>query len=114
MVAGGPHAHWDRLDPMEPPLVIAPNCAVLTNTRDTPVEALERAFPMRIRRYGLRRGSGGAGAAPGGEGIVKEWEFLEDVTVSLVTERRSSRPWGLEGGSPGAVGENWLLREGDE
>jgi N-methylhydantoinase B/oxoprolinase/acetone carboxylase alpha subunit len=86
----------------------------MTNTRDTPVEALERAYPMRIRRYSLRRGSGGAGVAPGGEGIVKEWEFLEDVIVSLITERRVSQPWGLAGGEPGALGENWLLPQGDE
>jgi N-methylhydantoinase B/oxoprolinase/acetone carboxylase alpha subunit len=86
----------------------------MTNTRDTPVEALERAYPMRIRRYALRRGSGGAGFSPGGDGIVKEWEFLEDVTVSLITERRVSRPWGLAGGEPGASGENWLLPQADE
>ncbi len=63
----------------------------MTNTRDTPVEALERYYPMRIRRYGLRRGSGGAGAAPGGEGIVKEWEMLEDVTVSRIAENAGRR-----------------------
>jgi N-methylhydantoinase B/oxoprolinase/acetone carboxylase alpha subunit len=86
----------------------------MTNTADTPAEALERTFPMRLGRYSLRRGSGGAGAASGGEGIVKEWEFLEDVTVSLITERRVSRPWGLAGGGDGAPGENWLLPAGDE
>lgn len=86
----------------------------MTNTRDTPVEALERTYPVRVRRYGLRRGSGGAGRYPGGEGIVRELEVLADVTVSLVTERRRSRPWGLEGGSPGAAGENWLLPGGHE
>lgn len=85
----------------------------MTNTADTPVEAFERAFPMRIRRYELRRDSGGAGLAPGGDGIVKEWEFLEDATVSLITERRVSRPWGLAGGGGGATGENWLLPGGD-
>jgi N-methylhydantoinase B/oxoprolinase/acetone carboxylase alpha subunit len=86
----------------------------MTNTADTPVEALERSFPMRIRRYALRRGSGGAGTGPGGEGIVKEWEFLEDVTVSLITERRVSKPWGLAGGDDGEPGENWLLPGGDK
>ncbi len=87
----------------------------MTNTRDTPVEAFERAYPMRVRRYGLREGSGGAGAAPGGDGIVRELEILEAVTVSLVTERRDSHPWGLAGGGgPGACGENWLLPLGDE
>jgi N-methylhydantoinase B/oxoprolinase/acetone carboxylase alpha subunit len=86
----------------------------MTNTRDTPVEAFERAYPMRVRRYALRRGSGGGGAAPGGDGIERELEALEPVTVSLVTERRASAPWGLAGGGPGATGENRLLPGGDE
>ncbi len=86
----------------------------MTNTLDTPVEAFERALPMRVRRYTLRRGSGGVGAYRGGEGIVRELEALVAVTVSLVTERRRSRPWGLAGGGPGATGENWLLPGGDE
>jgi N-methylhydantoinase B/oxoprolinase/acetone carboxylase alpha subunit len=85
----------------------------MTNTMDTPVEAFERAYAMRVRRYGLRRGSGGAGAAPGGDGIEREIEMLEDVTVSLITERRTSHPWGLDGGGDGATGENWLLPGGD-
>src|SRR5919199_3242455 len=86
----------------------------MTNTKNTPVEALERAYPMRVRRYRLRRGSGGEGEAPGGEGIERDLEVLEDCTASLITERRVSHPWGLAGGGPGAVGENWLLRQGDE
>ena len=87
---------------------------MLTNTRNTPIEAFERAFPMRVVRYRLRRGSGGNGAAPGGEGIERDLLVLEDVTVSLITERRTSQPWGSAGGEPGATGENWLLRGGDE
>jgi N-methylhydantoinase B/oxoprolinase/acetone carboxylase alpha subunit len=86
----------------------------MTNTRNTPVEALERTFPLRVLRQRLRRGSGGAGAQPGGEGIERDLQVLEDVTVSLITERRRSRPWGLAGGGPGAVGENWLLPGGAE
>jgi N-methylhydantoinase B/oxoprolinase/acetone carboxylase alpha subunit len=86
----------------------------MTNTRDTPVEAFERAYPMRVRRYTLREGSGGAGRYAGGDGIERELEALEPVTVSLITERRVSAPWGLGGGAPGAVGENWLLPAGDE
>jgi N-methylhydantoinase B/oxoprolinase/acetone carboxylase alpha subunit len=86
----------------------------MTNTRDTPVEAFERAYPMRVRRYALRTNSGGAGRAAGGDGIVRELEVLEDATLSLITERRASRPWGVAGGEPGAVGENWLLPGGDE
>jgi N-methylhydantoinase B/oxoprolinase/acetone carboxylase alpha subunit len=86
----------------------------MTNTKNTPIEAFERAFPMRVLRYRLRTGSGGAGEFPGGEGIERDLEMLEAATVSLVTERRSSRPWGLDGGDPGAPGENWLLPAGEE
>jgi N-methylhydantoinase B/oxoprolinase/acetone carboxylase alpha subunit len=86
----------------------------MTNTLDTPVEALERALPVRVRRYGLRRGTGGAGIHPGGDGIWRELEALVPTEVSLITERRSSAPAGLDGGRPGAVGENWLLPGGDE
>jgi N-methylhydantoinase B/oxoprolinase/acetone carboxylase alpha subunit len=86
----------------------------LTNTRNTPIEALERVFPMRVLRTRLRRGSGGAGRAPGGEGIERDLLVLQDVAVSLITERRRSQPWGLAGGEPGAKGENWLLPQGDE
>jgi N-methylhydantoinase B/oxoprolinase/acetone carboxylase alpha subunit len=86
----------------------------MTNTSNTPVEALERAYPMRVLRYRLRSASGGAGAHPGGDGIERDVEMLEDVTVSLITERRKSQPWGLAGGGPGALGENWLLPDGDE
>lgn len=85
-----------------------------TNTKNTPIEALERSVPMRVRRSSIRRGSGGAGASAGGDGTERDLEVLEDVTVSLITERRDSAPWGLAGGGPGATGENWLLRAGDE
>ncbi|HLM64886.1 MAG TPA: hydantoinase B/oxoprolinase family protein, partial [Acidimicrobiales bacterium] len=85
----------------------------MTNTRNTPIEALERAFPMRVLRYRLRSGSGGPGRWAGGDGIERDLQVLEDVTVSLITERRVSHPPGLWGGSPGAVGENWLLPDGD-
>jgi N-methylhydantoinase B/oxoprolinase/acetone carboxylase alpha subunit len=86
----------------------------MTNTKNTPIEALERAFPLRVLRYRLRQGSGGAGAAAGGDGIERDVQVLVDATVSLITERRVSQPWGLAGGEPGAVGENWLLPGGDE
>jgi N-methylhydantoinase B/oxoprolinase/acetone carboxylase alpha subunit len=86
----------------------------MTNTRNTPVEALERAYPMRVRASTVRRGSGGRGEFPGGDGMVRELEMLEPCTVSLITERRASRPWGLAGGEPGAAGENWLLPGGDD
>jgi len=86
----------------------------MTNTKNTPVEALERAFPMRVRRVALREGSGGAGRFAGGDGVERDLEVLEAATVSLITERRVSRPWGLDGGDDGAHGENWLLPGGEE
>jgi len=74
----------------------------VTNTRNTPVEALERAYPVRVVRQRVRRGSGGAGLAPGGEGLELELELelLVDATVSLITERRVSRPWGPAPAAP--------------
>jgi N-methylhydantoinase B/oxoprolinase/acetone carboxylase alpha subunit len=86
----------------------------MTNTLNTPIEALERAYPVRVRRLRLRPGSGGAGRWRGGDGIERDLEVLEDCTLSLITERRSSRPFGLDGGEPGLPGENWLLPGGDE
>jgi N-methylhydantoinase B/oxoprolinase/acetone carboxylase alpha subunit len=86
----------------------------MTNTRDTPTEALERALPLRVRRYAIRGGSGGAGVHRGGDGIERELEVLERATASLVTERRRGAPWGVAGGAPGAPGENWLLPGGRE
>ncbi len=87
----------------------------MTNTLNTPVEALEMAYPLRVRRYGLRAGSGGEGAHRGGDGIVREYEFLAPVTVTMISERRAVAPWGLAGGEAGAPGRNLLLsRNGDE
>ena len=83
----------------------------MTNTRNTPIESLEMHFPLRIRRYAIRHGSGGVGRRPGGDGLVREFEFLEDTEVTLITERRSHRPWGLQGGGAGAAGSNYLLDE---
>jgi N-methylhydantoinase B/oxoprolinase/acetone carboxylase alpha subunit len=86
----------------------------MTNTKNTPVEALERSFPLKVRRYRVRTGSGGAGQFPGGDGLERDVQVLEDCTVSLITERRISAPWGLAGGEPGSPGENLLLPGGDE
>jgi N-methylhydantoinase B len=80
----------------------------MTNTLNTPVESLESHYPLRVKRYGVRRGSGGNGLQRGGDGIVREIEFLQPATVTLLTERRASRPWGLHGGAPGEVGKNTL------
>jgi N-methylhydantoinase B len=84
----------------------------MTNSSNTPIEALEHAYPLRARVLRLRRDSGGRGLHPGGDGIVREIEVLSAARLSLLTERRSLRPWGLSGGGPGAAGKN-LLRIGD-
>ena len=81
----------------------------MTNTENTPIEALDTHYPFRVDRYTLRRGSGGQGRFPGGEGIEREILFLADATLSLMGERRRHRPWGLAGGEPGATGEDWLI-----
>ena len=82
----------------------------MTNTKNTPIESLEMHYPFRVLRYGLRTGSGGTGLYPGGEGIEREIEFSANASVSLMGERRRNQPWGLAGGGPGAVGEDWLLK----
>ena len=86
----------------------------MTNTKNTPVESLERHYPFRLRSYRLRSGSGGAGRYPGGEGIERELEFRAPATLSLMGERRRVPPWGLAGGDPGACGEDWLIRTGGD
>jgi len=72
---------------------------------------LEARYPVRVRRYALRSGSGGAGRHPGGDGVVREYEFLAQAQVTLLTERRTHAPWGLAGGAPGSRGENRLNGE---
>ncbi len=80
----------------------------MTNSLNTPIEALESAYPVRVRRYSLRRGSGGAGGFSGGDGIVREIEFLTEVRGSILSDRRRFRPYGLDGGKPGRAGKNQL------
>ncbi|AWV88305.1 hydantoinase B/oxoprolinase family protein [Bradymonas sediminis] len=84
----------------------------MTNTLNTPVEALEHAYPFRVAEYRVRRGSGGQGAFRGGDGVVRAYEFDAPATVTLMTERRDRAPWGLEGGEDAKVGENLLVRDG--
>lgn len=83
----------------------------MTNTLNTPIEVLESRFPLRIREYGIRRGSGGPGRRRGGHGLVREIELLADAEVSLLTERRRHAPWGLDGGGSGLPGRNLLNGE---
>src|SRR5256714_722503 len=83
----------------------------MSNTLNTPVEALEQTFPLRVVTYALRRGSGGEGAHRGGDGVVREIEALEDMTYSLLTERRRHAPPGADGGGDGAPGRNLVAGE---
>jgi 5-oxoprolinase (ATP-hydrolysing) len=83
----------------------------MTNTRLTDPEVLERRFPVRVREFAIRRGSGGAGANRGGDGAVRQLEFLRPLTLSLLTQRRGPHPpYGATGGEPGALGRNQLRR----
>jgi 5-oxoprolinase (ATP-hydrolysing) len=84
----------------------------MTNTRITDPEVLESRYPVRVREFSIRTGSGGPGQYPGGDGIVRELEFVESLEVSLLTNRRVSSPFGLAGGRPGAKGRNRLIRRG--
>lgn len=82
----------------------------MTNSWNTPVEALEHQYPLRVRAYRVRRGSGGRGAHRGGDGIVREIEFLAPCEVTILSDRRRRGPYGLQGGASGKPGRNTLLR----
>lgn len=86
----------------------------MSNTLNTPVEAFEYAYPMRVNSYRMRDHSGGKGASRGGDGLVREFIFEVPTEVTLLTERRSAHPYGLQGGEPGMRGENRLQHEGQE
>ncbi len=81
----------------------------MTNSLNTPAEALEYAYPLRVRKYSFRRGSGGKGKFRGGDGIVREIELLADAEVTLLAERRQMAPWGLNGGRSGAPGKTSIV-----
>jgi len=81
----------------------------MTNSLNTPIEVLEHAYPVRVRRYSLRPGSGGAGRWQGGDGVVREVEMLTDVQAALLGDRRRFGPYGLAGGRAGKPGRNYLL-----
>ncbi len=85
----------------------------MTNTQNTPIEALEMAYPVRIIEYSIRKASGGKGKFNGGDGIIRRYELLEDVVISLQTERRKIQPWGKSSGSAGLSGIN-QIRRGDK
>ncbi len=83
----------------------------MTNSLNTPVEALEYAFPFRVRRYSLRHGTGGRGACRGGDGIVREIELLTDADATILSDRRRFRPYGLMGGEAGRPGRTTLMEQ---
>ena len=82
----------------------------MTNTAITDPEILEQRYPVRLRQFAIRRNSGGEGRWKGGNGVVREFEFLAPLTVSLLTQHRQSPPYGMEGGGAGAEGRQVLLR----
>jgi N-methylhydantoinase B len=84
----------------------------MTNSLNTPAEALEYAYPLRVRRYSLRPSSGGAGKHRGGDGVVREIEVLTDCEVTLLADRRTRGPWGLSGGEAGSAGKTSVIRPG--
>lgn len=85
----------------------------MTNTAITDPEILEQRYPVRLWRFALRQGSGGVGLHRGGEGVVREFEFLAPLTVSLLTQHRASGPYGMAGGGDGLPGRQTLIREGE-
>jgi N-methylhydantoinase B len=86
----------------------------MTNSLNTPAEALEYAYPMRVMRYSIRRGSGGGGLFRGGDGVVREIELLTEARVTILSDRRKTRPYGLDGGEPGKPGQTTLISGGRE
>jgi N-methylhydantoinase B len=84
----------------------------MTNSLNTPIEALESAYPVRVRGYALRRGSGGRGRFRGGDGVIREIEFFSAVRGSILSDRRVTRPYGLAGGEPGRAGRNLITLSG--
>jgi N-methylhydantoinase B len=84
----------------------------MTNSLNTPVEALEAHVPVRVLRTSLRRGSGGRGKFRGGDGIIREIEFLTEVRCNILSDRRRFPPYGLAGGQPGKCGKNTLAMNG--
>ncbi|MEJ2761975.1 MAG: hydantoinase B/oxoprolinase family protein [Gammaproteobacteria bacterium] len=106
---------WDYYETLGGGMGGGPTCPGLsavqthmTNTLNTPIEVVEMHYPLRIRRYAVRRGSGGGGRHPGGEGLQREYEFTRPASVTLLTERRRHPPWGLAGGAAGRPGRNFL------
>ena len=87
----------------------------MTNTLNTPAEAIEMQYPLRVRRFERAENSGGAGKHHGGDGIIRELEALAPAEGTVITDRRISRPYGLAGGQPARAGHNSIVHaDGDE
>lgn len=86
----------------------------MTNTLNTPIEALEYVYPLRITRYAIRTASGGIGAYSGGNGIIRDIQVLVDCEITLLSDRRKFAPYALSGAQPGQPGRNILIRSGNE
>ena len=86
----------------------------MTNTLNTPVEAMEYAYPFLVCEYSIREGSGGDGKFHGGEGIRRSVQVLEDCQATILSDRRRFPPYGLAGGAPGGLGCNFITRNGEE
>ncbi len=86
----------------------------MTNTLNTPIEALEHDYPLFIETYRLRKGSGGRGLYKGGDGLIRQYRFLSKATVTILSERRRYAPYGLKGGESAKKGQNWLIQKGEK
>lgn len=84
----------------------------MTSTLNTPIEALEFAYPLQVTEYSIRKGSGGKGHFDGGDGLVREIRLLSDAEVTVLSERRTNAPYGIAGGAPGQTGKNTLIKKG--
>ena len=86
----------------------------MTNTMNTPIEAIETNYPMQVVTYAIRHGTGGTGKFKGGAGVIRALRLLTGAEVTILSERRSRGPYGLRGGEPGKPGRNVLISDGDE
>ena len=86
----------------------------MTNTMNTPIEAIETTYPMQVEQYAIRQNTGGKGKFCGGNGIVRSIRLLSDAQVTILSERRKLTPYGLNGGQPGKVGRNVLIRKDEK
>ena len=116
--SNSPGSHWDYYETIGGGMGASPGRPGLngvqthmTNTLNTPIEVLEQRYPLRILKYQIRRNSGGKGQYAGGDGLIREFQFLKSAEFTLLTERRRHEPWGINGGGGGKTGVNLLNGE---